>query len=112
MADLISKIVRSQDRVDNPYSNSQPTELTSNPHNRQFDPKTGTLSFSKTPAQVSHIYTSKELSDGYPDECDIGAQNVGEGILKTIATVIETAENEDGESLNSSTRQLNACRRV
>jgi hypothetical protein len=52
------------------------------------------------------------LSDDYLDERDIGAHNNGKGILKTIATVIETVHNGDAESVNSSTRQLNECRYV
>jgi hypothetical protein len=104
MADLISKIVRSQGRVDNSDSNSQPTELTSNPRNCRFDSKSGTFSFSNKPTQASHVYASKALSDGYRDERDIGGNNRGEGILKPIATVIETVD--------SPTRQLNEYRHM
>jgi hypothetical protein len=104
MADLISKIVRSQDRVDNSDSNSHPTELTSNPRSRQFDSKIGTFSF---PNKVSNVCASKVFSGGYPEGGDIGAHNQGGGIMKTIATVIETVDKGDRESVSSSTRQLN-----
>lgn len=102
MADLISKIIRSQDRVDNTDANSHPTELTSNPRSRKFDSKAGTFSFSNR-----DVCTSKAFSDSYPEERDIGAHNRGGGIMKTIATVIETVDKEDRESMSSSTRQLN-----
>ena len=104
MADLISKIVRNQDRVDNPDSNSHPTELTSNPYNRQFDSKSGSFSFSN---KVSNVCTSKAFSGGYAEEGDIGAHNQGAGIVKTVATVIETVDEEERESVSSSTRKLN-----
>jgi hypothetical protein len=113
MADLISKIVRRQDRVDNPYSNSNPTELTSNPRHRHFDSKRGVFSSTnERPAQVSHIYASRMLSDGYPDEGDTGGQNRGGGIMKTVATVVQSVEKDGSESVSSSMRQLNECRCV
>ncbi|KAH8676475.1 hypothetical protein BGZ60DRAFT_446762 [Tricladium varicosporioides] len=111
MADLISKIVRRQDRVDNPYSNSNPTELTSNPRHDHFHSKRSVFSSPNgQPTQVSHIYASKTISDS--GEGEINTQNRGPGIMKTIATVVQTVEKDDSESVSSSMKQLNECRNV
>ncbi|KAH6664021.1 hypothetical protein B0J14DRAFT_494014 [Halenospora varia] len=111
MADLISKIVRRQDRVDNPYSNSNPTELTSNPRHGHFNSRGGAFSsLNEQPTQVSHIYASKTLSAS--GEGNIGTQNRGAGIMKTIDTVVQSVEKDGSESVSSSMRQLNECRGV
>lgn len=110
MADLISKIVRRQDRVDYPYSNSNPTELTSNPRHGHFDSKSGVFSSqNEQRTQVSHIYATRRLSDSSLSEGNIGTQNKGVGIMKTVATVVQSVEKDGSESVSSSMRQLNEC---
>lgn len=111
MADLISKVVRRQDRVDNSYSNSNPTELTSNPRHGHFNTRGGVFSSSnEQPTHVSHVYAGKTLSDS--SEGDISPQNRGAGIMKTIDTVVQSVEKDGSESVSSSMRQLNECRGV
>ena len=111
MADLISKIVRRQDRVDNPYSNSNPTELTSNPRHGHFNLRGGVSSIpNEQPAHVSHIYASKTIS--VSGEGDIGTQDQSAGIMKTIATVVYSVEKDGSESESSSMKQLNEYRGV
>ncbi|PVH83827.1 hypothetical protein DL98DRAFT_454441 [Cadophora sp. DSE1049] len=112
MADLISKVVRSHDRVDDSTSNNNPTELTSTPRKPQFGSKSDAFVGSNKPGQVSHVYASNTRSEGYPDEGEIGIHDQDGGILKTISTVVLMEGNGDGSSVSSSMRHLNESRCV
>lgn len=112
MADLISKVVRSHDRVDGSTSNNNPTELTSTPRKPPFGSKSDAFFGSNKPGQVSHVYASNTRSEGYPNEGEIGIHDQEDGILKTVSTVVVMEGKGDASSVSSSMRYLNESRCV
>jgi hypothetical protein len=104
MADLISKVVRRKDPVNGGYSNSRSTELASHLHHQHFDSGEGD---GTTSAQIAHIYAN---NDGFNDylKGDTAGQADDRGIMKTVVTVVESANKGRKDSLSSSTRKLNS----
>ncbi|PQE07387.1 hypothetical protein CJF32_00005271 [Rutstroemia sp. NJR-2017a WRK4] len=105
MADLISKVVRRKDPVNGGYSNSRSTELQSHLHHQNFDSGEGD---GATSTQVAHIYAN---NDGFNDysKGDTTGQADDRGIMKTVVTVVESANKSRKDSLSSSTRKLNSA---
>ncbi|PQE28452.1 hypothetical protein CJF30_00008164 [Rutstroemia sp. NJR-2017a BBW] len=104
MADLISKVVRRKDPTNGGYSNSRSTELQSHLHHQHFDSGEGD---GTTSAQIAHIYAN---NDGFNDysKGDTAGQADDRGIMKTVVTVVESANKGRKDSLSSSTRKLNS----
>ncbi|PQE21185.1 hypothetical protein CJF31_00010859 [Rutstroemia sp. NJR-2017a BVV2] len=104
MADLISKVVRRKDPINGGYSNSRSTELASHLHHQHFDAGEGD---GTTSAQIAHIYAN---NDGFNDylKGDTAGQADDRGIMKTVVTVVESANKGRKDSLSSSTRKLNS----
>ncbi|KAF2015090.1 hypothetical protein BU24DRAFT_442210 [Aaosphaeria arxii CBS 175.79] len=103
MADLISKIVRGNERTDafHSGSNSYPTELASR---SAHGTKMGNTTHTTTIRGNHTARGGEEESDSSLDE-ERGAA----GIMKTVATTVvhDAAEKEDSRSVSSSTVQLN-----
>ncbi|KAF2657773.1 hypothetical protein K491DRAFT_316510 [Lophiostoma macrostomum CBS 122681] len=130
MADLISKVVRRQDRTDKPNSSSNPskgTELTSRTrtNNGTLSTHPGTLFQLSTQAKGTELKdpnTSQKAHGNIDDAASDSSSDSGinfrvpeTGIVKTVAveTVVEGARSEDERdrvergSTTSSTAQLN-----
>lgn len=108
MADLISKIVRRADRIDATNSASHPTELKSYTHHQRSELEEGVFT---TSAQVSHIYANGGNSNEHLDE-NVGAYSGDGGIMKTIVTVVKSADKDRNDSITSSTKQLNTVESI